>query len=98
MLVFAVLVNVWSNLDLWEISVILAEVLLFCCVAEFALVRAIGLDVFISARIARQLFLLCAGITLTLTLFGNVTLFVNFARVTVLLFTGYLVTLKYSRE
>ena len=53
------------------------------------MVRIIGVDAFTSAWIARLFFLLCAGIILPLTLFGNAILcFDNFVRVTVSLFTG----------
>ena len=54
------------------------------------MIRAIGLNVFISAGIARPHFLPCVGTTLLLTLFRNAALcFVSLLQVIMSLFIGY---------
>ena len=45
----------FSHLFLWMKS------MLFWCVAQFAMIRATGVNSFSSAQLARLLFLLCAG-------------------------------------
>ena len=97
-LVFFILMNIWCILSLWEISLDFSSwSFCFWCGVEFAMVMSTEKNAFTFSLIARGLFFFYTGIILNLIL-ECYSVFVSTLRVTVLLFTGYLIVRAFGEK